>query len=118
MSQDSGFIPPFFDIIRVGNVGTRIDVSLKKVDNSGPSPVLVPVDLTNGKPQIDLRKPSGKVIETTAIITNPPGTDGEMFVIDTVGVFDKRGRWACRGALFMSNDNIFKGSWDGFPVDE
>jgi len=118
MSQDSGFIPPFFDIIRVGNVGTRIDVALKKVDNSGPSPVLVPVVLTGGVPQIDLRKPSGKILPITAQITNPPGTDGEMFVIDSTGVFDKRGRWACRGELLMSNGNIFKGTWDGFPVDE
>jgi len=118
MSQDSGFILPFFDIIRVGNVGTRVDVSLKKVDNSGPSPVLVPVDLTNGNVQIDLRKPSGKVLEITAQITTPPGTDGEMFTVDSQGIFDKRGRWACRGVLLQSNGNIFKGTWDGFPVDD
>ncbi len=118
MSQDSGFILPFFDIIRVGNVGTRVDVALKKVDNSGPSPVLVPVNLIGGDVQIDLRKPNGKVLEITARITNPPGTDGEMFTVDTDGIFDKRGRWACRGVLSLTNGNIFKGSWDGFPVDD
>ncbi len=118
MSQDSGFITPFFDIIRVGNKGTRIDVALKKVDNSGPAPVLEPVTLVNSDVQIDLRKPSGKILEITATVVNPPGTDGEMFVVDSDGVFDKRGRWACRGVLLQSNGNIFKGTWDGFPVDE
>jgi len=118
MSQDSGFIPPFFDIIRVGNIGTRIDVSLQKVNNTGPSPVLEPVTLVNSKVQIDLRKPSGKVLEITAEIANPPGTDGAMFTVDSKGVFDKRGRWACRGVLLQSNGNIFKGSWDGFPIDD
>ncbi len=60
----------------------------------------------------------GKVFEIDAIKTNPPGTDGKMHIIDTVGLFTVRGRWAVRGVLDMSNGNIFKGSWCGFPVDE
>jgi len=111
-----GFTPPFFDIVRVGNVGTQINVDLQKVDPN--TKALLPVNLSNGIARIDLRKPNGKVFEIDAIKTNPPGVDGKMFIIDIVGLFTVRGRWAVRGVLDMSNGNIFKGSWCGFPVDE
>ncbi len=117
--EEVGFQPPFFDIIRVGNVGTQVNVELKKVvEPVTDPPTLEPVDLTNGTAQIDLRKPNGTVLEITAIKDNPPGTDGKMHIIDTEGLFTVRGRWAVRGVLNMSNGNIFKGSWCGFPVDE
>jgi len=117
--QEVGFTPPYFDIIRVGNVGTQFNVQLMKVDNTDPNnPVLVPVNLSNGAAQIDLRKPNGTIIELPAIKTNPPGVDGKMHYIDLDGLFTVRSRWALRGVLNMSNNNVFKGSWCGFPVDE
>ncbi len=117
--DEVGFTPPFFDIIRVGNVGTQINVTLEKINDIDPdNPVPEAVNLTNGEAQIDLRKPNGTVIELPANKTNPPGVDGKMNVIDTDGLFTVRGRWAVRGVLNMSNNNVFKGSWCGFPVDE
>ena len=114
--EEVGFSPPYFDIIRVGNVGTQINVDLKKVNET--SDTLEAVNLSNGDAQVDLRKPNGTVIEIDAVKTNPPGVDGKMHIIDTEGLFTVRGRWAVRGVLNMSNGNIFKGSWCGFPVDE
>lgn len=117
--EEVGFQPPYFDIIRVGNVGTQINVQLMKVvEPVTDPPTLEAVNLTNGTAQIDLRKPNGKVFEIDAIKDNPPGVDGKMHIIDTDGIFTVRGRWAVRGVLNMSNGNIFKGSWCGFPVDE
>jgi len=117
--EEVGFQPPFFDIIRVGNVGTQINVELKKaVEPATDPPTLEAVNLSNGEAQIDLRKPNGTIIELPGIKTNPPGVDGKMHYIDTDGIFTVRGRWAIRGVLNMSNGNIFKGSWCGFPVDE
>jgi len=117
--QEVGFTPPYFDIIRVGNKGTQINVQLVKVDNTDPdNPIVVAVNLSNGTAQIDLRKPNGTIIPLSAIKTNPPGVDGKMHYIDVKGLFTVRSRWAVRGVLNMSNGNVFKGSWCGFPVDE
>lgn len=115
MSQlEAGYFPPYWDIIRVGNVGTTIIVSIVKVDTG----VVVPVDLTgNSKVQVDLRKPSGKILEFTAAVFGLE-TDGKIIVNDNIGIFDKRGRWAVRGVVEYSSGNTFKGSWVGFPVDD
>jgi len=117
--EEVGFTPPYFDIIRVGNVGTQINVQLMKVvEPVTDPPTLEAVNLTNGDAQIDVRKSNGTILELPGIKDNPPGVDGKMHYIDTDGIFDRRGRWAIRGVLNMSNGNIFKGSWCGFPVDE
>lgn len=112
--QEAGYAPPFWDIIRVGNVGTTVIVSLAKI----VAGVVTPVDLTgNSLVEVHLRKPSGKVLEFIGAVFGPD-VDGKIIVNDNVGIFDTRGRWACRGVAKFSSGNIFKGSWVGFPVDD
>jgi len=114
--QEAGYAPPFWDIIRVGNVGTTVIVSLVQVDPNTNLPVAV--DLTNNSElQIDIRKPSGKVLEFTAQVLGV-ATDGQMIRNDNIGIFDVRGRYACRGVVTFTSGNTFKGSWVGFPVDD
>ena len=107
-----------YDIIRVGNVGTMITVNLTKIDRNQSPPVEEPVDCTNRENVfVHLRKPSGKILEFIADVVNPPGSDGKIRYVDNQGVFDRPGRWACRGVLLNTNGNTFKGSWSGFTVD-
>ncbi len=99
-AQEVGFTPPYFDIIRVGNVGTQFNVQLMKVNDDDPNNIfLEPINLSNGTVQIDLRKPNGTIIELPAIKTNPPGVDGRMHYIDLDGLFTVRSRWALRGVF-------------------
>jgi len=112
--QEAGYTPPFWDIIRVGNVGTAVLVTIAQI----VSGAVTPVNLTGFQSvRVDLRKPSGKILEVDAVIFLLP-TDGQILATDNVGVFDTRGRWACRGVVTFSSGNIFKGSWVGFPVDD
>jgi len=104
------------DFVRIGNIGTQIILTMTEVVSNAE----VAVDLSAGisTVQIELRKPRGTVVTLTASILDPPGTNGKIHHIDSVGVFDRRGRWQSRGIINFTNNNIFKGSWSGFQVGQ
>lgn len=116
---NEGFIKPFFDIVRIGNVGTVIQVQLARVNNDDPNnPFLEPFPTgINDQVFIDLRKPSGKILRFLAQAI-PPIEDGLIAVTDNEGVFTTKGRYATRGVCVVAGVSEFRGGWLGFPVDE
>jgi len=116
---NEGFIKPFFDIVRVGNIGTTIVVQLAKVNNDDPNNPFLEAFETGPNDQvfIDLRKPSGKILRFLAQVV-PPATSGLISVVDNEGVFDSKGRYATRGVCVVLGSSEFRGGWNGFPVDE
>jgi hypothetical protein len=119
VKTNEAFVKPFFDIIRVGNVGTLIQVQLARVNTDDPNnPFLEPFPTgPNDEVFIDLRKPSGKILRFPASVV-PPADSGLISVVDNEGVFDKKGRYATRGVCKVSGSSEFRGGWFGFPVDE
>lgn len=108
--------PILNDFVRIGNIGTQIILNMTEVVTG----VEQAVDLSSGVSTvtIDIRKPRGTIVNLASSILNPPGTDGKIHHIDSVGIFDRRGRWQARGIINFSNGNIFKGSWAGFQVGQ
>ena len=99
-------------MIRIGNIGTVIDVTLQTAAGSA-------VNLsTSNALKIDMRKPDGELVELTGAVKNGSGTDGIITHTDSTGVFDKRGRWQARGRANFTGGDILKGSWVGFTVAE
>lgn len=119
VKKQEGFIKPFFDIVRVGNIGTEIQVQLARVNNEDENNAFLesfPVG-PNDEVFIDLRKPSGRILRFLAQVV-PPSEDGLIQVTDNEGVFDTKGRYATRGVCVVAGVSEFRGGWLGFPVDE
>ena len=99
-------------MIRIGNIGTVIDVTLQTAGGTA-------VNLsTSNALKIDMRKPDGELLELTGAVKNGSGTDGIITHTDSTGVFNKRGRWQARGRANFTGGDILKGSWVGFTVAE
>ena len=99
-------------MIRIGNIGTVIDVTLQTAGGTA-------VNLsTSNALKIDMRKPDGELVELTGAVKNGSGTDGIITHTDSTGVFNKRGRWQARGRANFTGGDILKGSWVGFTVAE
>ena len=105
------------DFVRVGNVGTEFNVTMTEVVNNVEVVIDFAVDALDSS-SIEIRKPRGQTSLLTSAIKNPPGNDGIITATDGTGIFDVRGRWACRGVLNFTGGNIFKGSWAGFTVGD
>ena len=113
------------DQTRVGNIGTHVVVTIKKRDPENPS-VFIPVDLTpvtpRGNVKIEFARPdSSKQIKDASI--KDPAISGVIELTDDDGdIFNhsraKHGPWQQRGIVTFSNGDIFKGSWELYPVGE
>lgn len=109
-------------IIRIGNKGTVIDVTMYSVSADGNSQN--PLDLSQGNGyNLEFKRKDGTTQTVTATVKNGSGTDGVLTYTDTGGaVFAhakaKRGRWEVRGIINYASGNTFKGSWEGFTVGE
>ena len=107
----------FDDFVRIGNIGVQLIVNMTEIVN-GVEQALDLNALGLQSSTIELRKPRGTITSVASSILNPPGTDGKIHHIDSVGIFDRRGRWQLRGRIVLTNNNVFKGSWSGFTVGE
>ena len=109
-------------VIRIGNKGTIIDVTMYSVAADGNTQL--PLDLSAGNAyNFDFKRKDGTTQQVTATVKNGSGTDGILTYTDTAGaVFAhakaKRGRWEVRGIINYASGNAFKGSWEGFTVGE
>jgi len=109
-------------VIRVGNKGTTVDITMYSVTGSTQTAVNL------GNPagstfQIEFKRKDNSTQLVTAAIKNSPGTDGVITYVDTDGsVFQNakatKGRWTVRGVITYASGNTFKGSWQGFTVGE
>ena len=109
-------------VIRIGNKGTVIDVTMYSVSADGNTQTLLDLSAGNSY-NIEFKRKDNTTQSVTATIKNSPGTDGVLTYTDTGGsVFNntlaKKGRWTIRGIINYSNGNAFKGSWQGFTVGE
>lgn len=111
--------------IKVGNIGTKLRVQITKVKDSIPPDEITgdeserePVDLTTATDTwIELEKPKGnRPPLLVAIIID--AVNGIIEHDDTVGVFDKDGRWKIRGVVQFDSGNLFNGTWTGFLVGD
>jgi hypothetical protein len=107
-------------LIRVGNKGTVVEITMYKVDNNVQT--VLDLSQTNSL-QMEFIRPDGSSQKVTSTKKNGLGTDGIMTYTDTNGtVFShtsaKRGRWQVRGIVGYSGGNVFKGSPTGFTVGE
>jgi hypothetical protein len=107
-------------IIRVGNKGTVIDVTV--YDVNGNTQTALDLSQANSY-QIEFARPNGSTQTVTGSVKNSPGSDGKVTYTDTNGVvfnhtLAKKGRWQVRGIVGYSNGNVFKGSWEGFTVGD
>jgi len=105
----------FDDFVRVGQIGTVIQVTVTRIvstvetayDVSGTSTV-----------EIEIQKPSGEVMTPVIATFITDGINGQIHWTDSTGIFDVAGRWKARGIANFAGGNKFLGSWFGFPVDE
>ena len=109
-------------IIRIGNKGTVIDVTMYSVSADGNTQTLLDLAQGNGY-NLEFKRKDGTTQTVTATVKNGSGTDGVLTYTDTGGaVFAhakaKRGRWEVRGIINYASGNTFKGSWEGFTVGE
>lgn len=103
--------------IKVGNLRTVLRCTI--TEETSPN-VRVPVDLSaSTATQIEVEKPTGERLALiTAIIDNPPGIDGVISAVDTVGIFDEAGRWKLRGVVTFADGSFFQGTWTGTSVTD
>lgn len=114
------------EIFRVGNVGSRITITLKEPDPNNPGTTIA-IDITaNDFVGFEFRRPN----KTTFRINNkagdpnlvtPPSTiivlsavNGQIRFKDNIGIWNVRGRWAYRGfyaEITGAATEIFNGSW-------
>ena len=109
-------------VVRVGNKGTTIEITMYSVTGSTQTPVNL------GNPagstfQVEFKRKDNSTQTKTATIKTAPGTDGVITFTDTDGdVFQNakasKGRWTVRGIITYASGNVFKGSWQGFTVGE
>jgi hypothetical protein len=109
-------------VIRVGNKGTIIDVTMYTVSADGNTQTVLDLSAGNSY-QLEFKRKDSTTQVVTATIKNAPGSNGVLTYTDTGGaVFAhtkaKRGRWEVRGIINYASGNTFKGSWEGFTVGE
>ena len=107
-------------IVRIGNVGTIVEVTMQEL--VGSTLGALNLSTTNAQ-QVDCKRPDGSQHTVAGSVKNAPGTDGIIRYTDTSGtVFNHtdaiKGAWEARGIVAYSNGNTFKGSWTGFLVGE
>jgi hypothetical protein len=107
-------------VIRVGNKGTIIDITVYEVTGSNQS--AVNLAQTNSQ-QMEFKRRNGSTQIVTASIKNSPGSDGVITYTDSAGtVFNHsnatKGTWEVRGIVNYASGNTFKGSWQGFTVGD
>ena len=107
-------------VIRIGNKGTVVDVTMYSVASDGNTQTLLDLSAGNSY-NLEFKRKDNTTQSVTATIKNSPGTDG-VLTYTGGSVFDntlaKKGRWTIRGIINYSNGNTFKGSWQGFTVGE
>ena len=109
-------------VIRIGNKGTIIDITMYEVSANGSSATVVNLSQGNAF-QFEFMRKDGSTQIVTATVKTGSGTDGVLTYTDTGGaVFNhanaKRGRWKVRGIVNYASGNVFKGSWEPFTVGE
>ena len=109
-------------VIRIGNKGTIIDITMYEVSANGSSATVVNLSQGNAF-QFEFMRKDGSTQTVTATVKTGSGTDGVLTYTDTGGaVFNhanaKRGRWKVRGIVNYASGNVFKGSWEPFTVGE
>ena len=109
-------------VIRIGNKGTVIDVTMYSVSADGNTQTLLDLSAGNSY-NLEFKRRDGTTQSVSSAIKNGSGTDGVMTYTDSGGtVFAnsvaKKGRWEVRGIINYASGNVFKGSWEGFTVGE
>ena len=110
--------------IKVGNVGTRLRVRLTKVKDGIPTDQVTgdpdqrePVDLQTATAVfVELEDPRGKKLPLLPAIIEGDPKNGLFSHLDSIGLWDKDGRWKIRGVAEFDSGSLFQGTWTGFMV--
>ncbi len=110
--------------IKVGNVGTRLRIRLTKIKDNIPADQVTgepdqrePVDLTTATEVfIELEDPRGRKLDLLDAQIEGDPKNGVFSHLDSVGLWDRDGRWKIRGLAEFDSGSLFQGTWTGFMV--
>jgi len=95
--------------IHVGDINTDIQLTVQDTQIGGANTPVNFVTTPIASSNIIVYDPSGNIQATLAAsILNPPGTDGIIHAVNTLGtLFDEAGPWEFKGELNMSDGGKF-----------
>ena len=98
-------------VIRIGNKGTVIDITMYSVSADGNTQTLLDLSAGNSY-QMEFTRKNGSIQSVTSTVKTGSGTDGVMTYTDTGGaVFNhtlaEKGRWQVRGIINYASGNVF-----------
>jgi len=110
--------------ISVGDIGTRLRIRLTKVKDGIPRDQITgepdqrePVDLTTSTAVfVEVETPRGRRLPLLPANIEGDPKLGIFSHLDTVGIFDRDGRYKHRGVADFDSGARFHGTWTGFPV--
>ncbi len=110
--------------IKVGNIGTRLRIRLTKIKDGIPPDQVTgepdqrePVDLTTAiNVWVELETPRGRKLPLLVATIEGDPKEGVFSHLDSVGLWEKDGRYKHRGVAEFDSGALFHGTWTGFMV--